>query len=437
MGFNMMQEASIEGVKVQNRNSPTVNVWVPSTSPFARGSDGEWKTVANPWYGKGTATDANASTSNAGQKKLAESTKGKETKSTTTQGKSEETSSALEEVFRSIREKETVEEEETTTEKIVKKNMSDEQVKALDKLIAQMQGDGTPELQQMKADRQRATRNQYQLLAEVSPEMARRNAQALMDKQMKKAMEEGKPIISQAIEGAGMNSGTIQANMMNKLAMDAATAASALGAQQEIAFAEQRTALSSILEELTKVDPIQTKMLLQGLDIAKGSVENIDRTVTTGKTTTRNRDVTDKTNSTSSGKRDVFNRQNESSNTDFSSDKDGTEEGGSNDQVLNALKGLQGLSTNSGGSGNTFNLKGANDNWNALQKRLDEEENRKLEREKIAALERIQSGQRAAAPASSSSTGWSGYSPFQGTSGFGGMGTSGNWEKGGSTLIGG
>jgi len=154
-----------------------------------------------------------------------------------------------------------------------KASMSQPNLAALEGLIKQLMGGGTEEMERQRRERERAIAQQYALLGQVSPEAAMASGQRLMSLNLQQALEKMMPSISRSVEGAGMNTTSMQGVLGSLMSRDAALGAGALGAQQEAAFAQQRSGLSDVLERLTRADPQATNALIQALGAAKGSVE--------------------------------------------------------------------------------------------------------------------------------------------------------------------
>lgn len=162
--------------------------------------------------------------------------------------------------------------------------MDPKSLAALNALIKQLQTGGTAEQKKEQAVRDQQLAQIYSLLQQVSPEAARVSAESLMALNLQRALEENMPAISRAVEGAGMNTSTLQGVLSSQLARDASLAAGALGAQQEAAFASQRSNLAALLEPLTRPTNNVTTALINALQVSKGATrsgtENITETGT-------------------------------------------------------------------------------------------------------------------------------------------------------------
>lgn len=157
--------------------------------------------------------------------------------------------------------------------------LSPENQKALDTLIQQLLGGGTPEQKKNSKERDLVTAMVQDLLQQYSKQQAFTDASGLMALNLKKSMEANAPAIARSIEGAGTSASAMQGLLANNLANDSALAASALGAEQAKAYGGIQTNLSSLLENLSRPDNTIITALSNALNTAKGA--NVNRSVTT------------------------------------------------------------------------------------------------------------------------------------------------------------
>lgn len=198
--------------------------------------------------------------------------------------------------------------DENTVRQVDTQNMTPEAQASLQILIQQLQDGGTTEQRRAKDNRNQTEALIQGLLGAVSPDQALEDAKGLMALNLQQSMEKNMPAIQRAIEGAGTSASSMQGLLSQALARDSALAASALGAGQQAQYAQQRSNLASVLENISRENNTVTASLLDALDIAKGAVSSTQETIgkttsditnTNGTVTTTGTRVTDSSSATS------------------------------------------------------------------------------------------------------------------------------------------
>ena len=144
-------------------------------------------------------------------------------------------------------------------------------------MLQQLMGDGTPQQQEERKRRDLALQNIYSLLGQVSPEAAKADASGSVSLALQRILEKNMPAISRAVEGAGMNTSTMQGVLSSQMARDASLAAQDAQARQEQAYAQQRSNLAQMLDPLTRQQASQSGEAVQLLNLLRGA----NRTTTT------------------------------------------------------------------------------------------------------------------------------------------------------------
>lgn len=144
-------------------------------------------------------------------------------------------------------------------------------------LLQQLMGPGTQQQQEERQRRDLALQNIYSLLGKVSPEAAKADAAGSVSLALQRIMEKNMPAISRAVEGAGMNTSTMQGVLSSQMARDASLAAQDAQARQEQAYAQQRSNLAQMLDPLTRPQASQSGEAVQLLNLLRGA----NRTTTT------------------------------------------------------------------------------------------------------------------------------------------------------------
>lgn len=167
-------------------------------------------------------------------------------------------------------------------------NMSASAQRALDALIKQLQGGGTPEMRAQQAQRDAVIADTRGAQAGYSKTAAFADAQGLISQQMRRALESLLPAISRAAEDAGSSGGALRALLLQDAANKAAESSSALGVQTAAQYGGINTNFAQVLEALTRSNPAATEALLQALGVAKGAESTTTGTVNTTGTSTQN-----------------------------------------------------------------------------------------------------------------------------------------------------
>lgn len=151
-------------------------------------------------------------------------------------------------------------------------NMDPGSLAALQALIAQLAGGGTPQQIKDRAARQTEINNVTQQRAGYSKAAAFADSQGLMAQNMRQVLEKLIPSLSRSAEGAGTSASSLRALMVQDAGNRAAESASALGVQAAGAYGNISNSSSSILEMLTRPNDSTMQALLQALQLAKGAV---------------------------------------------------------------------------------------------------------------------------------------------------------------------
>jgi hypothetical protein len=138
-------------------------------------------------------------------------------------------------------------------------------------MLQQLMGDGTPQQQEERKRRDLALQNIYSLLGQVSPEAAKADASGSVALALQRALERSMPAISRAVEGAGMNTSTMQGVLSSQMARDASLAAQDAQARQDQAYAQQRSNLAQMLDPLTRLQASQSGEAAQLLELLRGA----------------------------------------------------------------------------------------------------------------------------------------------------------------------
>jgi len=151
-------------------------------------------------------------------------------------------------------------------------------MKTLQEFIAQLMSGGTANQKGEIQKRDAMTQFVTNLLGLVSPQQANADAQGLMSLNLQQSMEKQMPALQKAIEGAGTSASSMQALLANRIAQDAALNASALGGEQQKAYAQSRAQLASLLEAFTRPQNTVENTLIQALSALKGAVTTTNST---------------------------------------------------------------------------------------------------------------------------------------------------------------
>jgi hypothetical protein len=169
-------------------------------------------------------------------------------------------------------------------------------MKTLQDFIAQLMSGGTANQRGEIQRRNAMTQFVTNLLGLVSPEQAKADAQGLMSLNLQQSMEKQMPALQKAIEGSGTSASSMQALLANRIAQDAALNASALGGEQQKAYAQSRAQLASLLEAFTRPQNTVENNLIQALNVLKGAVTNTNSTRYSSQNSSQN--TTGQTNQT-------------------------------------------------------------------------------------------------------------------------------------------
>lgn len=146
------------------------------------------------------------------------------------------------------------------------------------KVQAEVQAGGvvkgsSPDYDRSQAERKTEIDRNRQTQAGYTKEAASTDANALMQKAIADALEAAMPQITAGLEGAGTSRSTMASALTQKAALKGATEGAALSANLGTQYGQINTALSGVLEMLTRSDPNSpTAMLLQAIIASKGLV---------------------------------------------------------------------------------------------------------------------------------------------------------------------
>jgi hypothetical protein len=176
-------------------------------------------------------------------------------------------------------------------------------MKTLQEFIAQLMSGGTANQKGEIQKRDAMTQFVTNLLGLVSPQQANADAQGLMSLNLQQSMEKQMPALQKAIEGAGTSASSMQALLANRIAQDAALNASALGGEQQKAYAQSRAQLASLLEAFTRPQNTVENTLIQALSALKGAVTTTNSTRTSNQNSSQN--TTGQQNQTTNSQQDA------------------------------------------------------------------------------------------------------------------------------------
>lgn len=150
------------------------------------------------------------------------------------------------------------------------RNMSDGNEKALDALIAQLQGGGTAYMKQQQAARTQEIANVQQQRQQYSKEAAFNDAQGAMAAQLGNAMNQALASLTRSAEGAGTSGSALRALLLQNAQQKAADSAATLGLQASVNYGQVAGGMNNTLEALTRVNDPVTEALLKALELARG-----------------------------------------------------------------------------------------------------------------------------------------------------------------------
>lgn len=158
------------------------------------------------------------------------------------------------------------------------KNMTDESLAALDKLIKQLEGGGTDNMLQDRAARLKAIQDaQYQQQG-YSKAAAMSDARGAMDAETARALNQILPSITRSAEGAGTSKNSMRALMTQNAASNAAQGAATIGIKAAADYGQVSNGISAILAQLVAMKDPAADALLAALNISKGAVQTTDST---------------------------------------------------------------------------------------------------------------------------------------------------------------
>lgn len=147
---------------------------------------------------------------------------------------------------------------------------------ALAILIKELMAGGSESAKAMRAARIAEVSNVQGLRQQYSPEQAAIDAQISMDSALRKSLEESKPGIDRAAEGAGTSANSLRALLLQNEASKAAEVSAALGLKTKENFGGIATGLSQTLEALTRGDDTNAKLLIDAIAASKGTTGSSD-----------------------------------------------------------------------------------------------------------------------------------------------------------------
>lgn len=137
--------------------------------------------------------------------------------------------------------------------------------------IKNAQGGGSESYKAQLAARQGILGNVQQLAGSYTTDAAFRDAALLMQQNLQQSMDKNMPAISKAITGAGTSASSMQGLLSQKLALESAQAAGALGAEQAKAYGGISAQLAAVLDSLSKINTEGETNFLKALELAKTS----------------------------------------------------------------------------------------------------------------------------------------------------------------------
>lgn len=195
-------------------------------------------------------------------------------------------------------------------------NMTGSSLAALETLIQQMLGGGSPEMARLAAERQQQANISTQQQQAYSKENAFADAQGLMAQTMRQTLEKLVPGINRAAAGAGTSQGSMRALLLQQAAESAAQNASAAGLGAAVNYGQVANGAGNTVSSiLGQSNDAATQALIQALGIARGAVST---STTTGQETS-NTDSTSNTNSSSNTNTSQNNNSNTNTNQNTSS----------------------------------------------------------------------------------------------------------------------
>lgn len=172
------------------------------------------------------------------------------------------------------------------TTKSSTQNMDPASMAALQSLIAQLLGGGTPEMQKQLADRNQEISSVRGQREGYSKGAAFTDAQGLMAQAMQQTLEKLMPSINQGAIGSGASQSSMRALLTQKAAENAAMNASAQGLGAAVSYGNVSNGMTNALVQLMSQEDPVSRALINALSIAKGAVQNSTST-TTGMSNTR------------------------------------------------------------------------------------------------------------------------------------------------------
>lgn len=142
---------------------------------------------------------------------------------------------------------------------------------ALQTLIKQLLGGGTPEQKAEAAQRLEEINADRQTRANYTKQAAFSDAEGAVNEQRRKTLEQLLPSINKAAEGAGASASSMRALLLQNAERDAAEAAASLGLKASVDYGQINSALSGTLSNLTQQTNPVTKALLEAIGISKVS----------------------------------------------------------------------------------------------------------------------------------------------------------------------
>jgi hypothetical protein len=189
-------------------------------------------------------------------------------------------------------------------------NMTGSSLAALETLIQQMLGGGTPEMARLASERQQQINRSTQQQQGYSRENAFADAQGLMAQTMRQTLEKLVPGINRAAAGSGTSQGSMRALLLQQAAENAAQNASAAGLGAAVNYGQVANgAGNTVASILGQQNDAATQALLQALGIARGAVTS--STSTGSQTSTTNSD----SNTNSSSNTNTSQNSNSNTNT--------------------------------------------------------------------------------------------------------------------------
>jgi hypothetical protein len=158
----------------------------------------------------------------------------------------------------------------STTETAFNKN----QQAVLDTLLATLASGGTAQQKYEQATRKKVTEETLRNKQSYSKEAAMEDSELVMQQNMRRALQQVLPELVRSAEGAGTSQNSLRALLTQDAAVQAAQSSAALGLDAAARYGGIDANLTAVLERLTEGNDPTAQLLIQALQVAKGSTTN-------------------------------------------------------------------------------------------------------------------------------------------------------------------